>query len=329
MKISAKNYARQAFDGLRFHAKEGLELNPEIAEDYTKMLQLANQIEASEHFVLPDGGLIFDDHLKGLMDVEEIRLPYELITLSFFDPIEDQTCVSDDPTSITSKGGFGKTFVTAREHLVADLDKKGQEIFHASEKVIIFNMVARTPGTKKMWTPLMHSLVLPTNWRDPAYRRNREEGIVFVAPKVFLRNFYKEALEGIPEAEHKEVESTYIKPLEKAFRSLAEMCEALMCSNIEVIPVPQSKVRAALSKNKKKSAPTFIEKTLTILLPQKRSVYEGEREESEGKRKSPRWHMRRGHIRRLANGDKIFIESFSVGKKEDGEVKKEYKLKVA
>lgn len=328
MKITAKNYAKQACDGLRFHATKGFEQNPLISKDYENMLWLADVIEQSEHFVLPDGGKIFDDQLKGLADVEELRLPYEKITMSFFDPSEEIRV--EDDSAVSFKGGFGKTFVSAREVPVSSLDKKGQDLFYASEKVIVFNMVAVHPQMKPAWTPVMYYLVIPTNWRCKAYPGNDKRGNLYSVPKVFLPGFEKEVFENVPDSERSEIQAQYIQPLYKAFSALAEMCEALTCANIEVIPVPKSKTQMALeNKKKKKNSPLFVEKTLTILLPTKRTVRDDDGEEKEGKRKSPRWHLRRGHIRRNPNGTKIFIEAHPVGSKENGEVKKDYKVKAA
>ena len=41
---------------------------------------------------------------------------------------------------------------------------------------------------------------------------------------------------------------------------------------------------------------------------------------------SPRYHFRRGHIRRFANGQKTWVRDCYVGKKEDGEVKHTYEV---
>ena len=44
---------------------------------------------------------------------------------------------------------------------------------------------------------------------------------------------------------------------------------------------------------------------------------------------SPRYHFRRGHIRRFANGQKTWVTQCYVGQKEDGEVKHTYEIGVS
>lgn len=49
--------------------------------------EIVEDIKSSVHFALPDGGKIFDDDFKGLLD-KELRLPFPKITLEFHDHID-------------------------------------------------------------------------------------------------------------------------------------------------------------------------------------------------------------------------------------------------
>lgn len=51
-------------------------------EGYGQMQVFLTGIRDAQHFVLPDGGVIFDDGLKGLEGMD-VRLPFPVITVSF------------------------------------------------------------------------------------------------------------------------------------------------------------------------------------------------------------------------------------------------------
>ena len=112
---------------------------------------------------------------------------------------------------------------------------------------------------------------------------------------------------------------------------IAFLAKALMvsmaifaCSNIEYIDHPPPKFINAKRKKKGKT-PFFSYKTLHIKTGDKKTVSTGD---GGGSHESPRLHLRRGHIRRLQSGNKIWVQSCMVGDASKGAVDKDYKVSV-
>jgi len=98
--------------------------------------------------------------------------------------------------------------------------------------------------------------------------------------------------------------------------------QLLSCSNIGI--QHHSKPKFLNKKRKKKNKIPFDDYyTLTIDSHKKQSKCTGKKIHD---RRSPRFHLRRGHIRRLSNGKKIWINSFAVGAGDGGVIHKNYKV---
>lgn len=102
-------------------------------------------------------------------------------------------------------------------------------------------------------------------------------------------------------------------------RAIAAM-EVLACSNVTYIDNPAPKFINEKRKKKGK-VPFFTYKTLHIT-----ANASGEKEKpiGTGTHASPRVHLRRGHIRRLGDGRRIWVQACVVGAKENGMVAKDY-----
>lgn len=103
------------------------------------------------------------------------------------------------------------------------------------------------------------------------------------------------------------------------------LMECLSCSNIEYIdnPAPRFINEKRMKKGK---APFYTYKTLHIKI--------GDNENAQtvpgsGSHASPRMHLRRGHVRTLSDGRKIWVQHCIVGSKDDGIVEKDYMLSLA
>lgn len=99
---------------------------------------------------------------------------------------------------------------------------------------------------------------------------------------------------------------------------LAKSLEVFSCCNVSQVEHsgPTFINRKRLQKNK---PPIFAFRTLHITgEPAERG------EQGAGDRATPRLHLRRGHIRRLADGRKVWVRSAVVGSKASGFIAKEY-----
>lgn len=106
-------------------------------------------------------------------------------------------------------------------------------------------------------------------------------------------------------------------------KTVASMCTLLECSNVvyRTWPAPR---KLNLKRRKKKREPFFEYKTL-IIDPHKARVV-GPSVGPQQLRKSPKLHLRRGHIRRLRSGGKTWVSSAMIGSKRRGLVLKDYEI---
>ena len=93
-------------------------------------------------------------------------------------------------------------------------------------------------------------------------------------------------------------------------------CEIMNCSNVELVDNIPSRLKQ--SRVKKGKTPLFEFKTLHIKSNNKKNIQKGY-----GTHKSPRVHLRRGHIRHLQSGITTWVQSCMVGSG-DGFVHKDY-----
>lgn len=102
---------------------------------------------------------------------------------------------------------------------------------------------------------------------------------------------------------------------------LLSLVEVLQCSNVraERIDVPSPLVK----KRARRGEPSFAYHVLTI------PGASDNRDEHGGTHSSPRQHLRRGHIRRLPNTRKIWVNACVVGRREDGSTEKDYRVALA
>jgi hypothetical protein len=114
-----------------------------------------------------------------------------------------------------------------------------------------------------------------------------------------------------------ELASDYIDELSV----LLSFLNALQCSNVHVERVEPSKVRKAMLK--KGALPFDTYHVLTIDVPSKAG--EGA---AAGGHRSPREHLRRGHIRRLGDGRRIWVNAAVIGAgRGAGVVSKDYAIR--
>jgi len=103
---------------------------------------------------------------------------------------------------------------------------------------------------------------------------------------------------------------------EMCFAFVGAACRMMNCSNVELVNNIPSKLKQ--SRIKKGKSPLFEFKTLHIKQNTKKNIQQGN-----GTHKSPRVHLRRGHIRRLPTGTTTWVQPCMVGSA-DGIVHKDY-----
>jgi len=101
--------------------------------------------------------------------------------------------------------------------------------------------------------------------------------------------------------------------------ALLDFLNALQCSNVEVEKIPLKKTALAM----RKAIPFDEYHVLAIKVSQIKSIDCGAKN---GLHRSPREHLRRGHIRRYANGSKIWVNAAVVNAGIGGKISKDYRL---
>lgn len=104
---------------------------------------------------------------------------------------------------------------------------------------------------------------------------------------------------------------------------LLSFLNALQCSNVHIERSEPSATHKALAASKRSALPFDTYHILTIDLPARLAANSS----SAGPHRSPREHLRRGHIRRLDDGRRIWINATVVNAGIGGRVSKDYRLR--
>lgn len=129
-----------------------------------------------------------------------------------------------------------------------------------------------------------------------------------------LENIHSKTYTAIPHNELSEVNGNFILAIIKY--SLLSM----QCNNLELIENKPSKLRQQMRKSKKKK-PLFSFWTLAINGKSTQTT-----ESQGGTHATPRFHLRRGHVRQYAPGKFTWISEMAVSRKGEGMVHKDYKI---
>jgi len=321
----APNYSAEAIPDLHRCADQIVSRFP-IASAMTR--SFAAVLESAHKFVLPTGGRLFDGGVAPAM-MEAFRLPFDQCVIEFDSPKD----------SAVEYDRFHSVMVPRR--IVACLDMaKAAEFLRRVRPVpsLMDDVCLVWPIDFKdgRWTPSWCGALVPYN-QEPVQitqeqvqevrerldrlgatdgRSVRASRWTFRATFVALGDLGQE-VEQAYTAEEADY-SAHVDTIEEITAAF-QMCAALACANVttEVIR-PTREARAA------KPASTLFDYHVLMIDPGK------ERHPSEdlgGTHASPRTHLRRGHIRRLAWGSRIWVNSCVVNPSATGTVNKDYAVR--
>ena len=294
--MQAKNYAAQAVRGLREWAGKAMIYRPDLTEDVQVALTMSSLIETAVHLSLPDGGLIFDDGLKGLRG-QTLNLPFPTITVEYFVPPEDAT-VTD----------VGDTYVAKRLILAHEREENGQP-------VVSCLVVCEVDGR---WIPMQGECSLFREGWDSYDEQGRLRMNGLVRP--VLPGMFKQLVK----QEGEDRAFRFIaNDVEAECAALLELCEALTCSNVSA-PVVQKADAAKNARRVKDGKLPIYETRMLMVDVGKESGERAALGSGQGDRNGPRQHLRRGHIRNLADGRRVWVSPCRVGSSERGIVHKTY-----
>ena len=295
--ITAKNYAAQAERDIVKNYSQA----PSMAAEYPLIeKRFLNPIKNSVHFALPDTGVIFDDEYRGIRG-EEVRLPFPSITLEYYFPYRNGYLEKDQIWS-------SKRLILATEY--------------TSEQVAL----------EYPQYDFAFGWLMPSAWDRQFVKKNGEtvfsqrfqdsrEG---VGVNGYAIPLLKSILEKVHEAEGEAGLNHCLKDIGNETASILELCEALSCSNVHHRPIESIDPAVNQRRIRDGKVPLYETRTLWIDVPNFDNVsveWQG------GTHRSPRQHLRRGHIRNLQSGKKVWVNATVVGAKENGIIKKDYAIK--
>jgi hypothetical protein len=321
--LGALNYAAQAVRDLR----QNYRLYP--PQDWQGILDLCIAIERSVHFSVPDNGCIFDDKLKGLSGIE-VRLPFPEITVEYY-VTEKETC----PELVQSPKRLAYATMVRTEDLDREL-RSGRFQSKVPSGVKSEHLIKVTAVTNfdngKGWCLIPGSYCVPASeWDDygnhpitTGFREPKDSAAGIVGFPVI--SFWGSA--GVSmEMCHFDINlfwKTVCNDVGGEVATVLELCEALTCSNVNMTTIQRASDGLNARRIRDGKLPLYETKGLVIDVPGKGKDYAFGSSEG-GDRSSPRQHLRRGHIRQLASGEKIWVSSCVVGDR--GRIDKTYHVR--
>jgi hypothetical protein len=308
-----------------------------------------SDIESAQHFVLPDGGRLFDDDLRGLKGTW-LRLPYPSITLEYFVEENDRcdekhsfhvakrliyACESD---AVSRENRRVRLLELARKHgLERDIERAFEQTIYDRTTDYCIDVWAAF-DTGDTWVPSvgMYTL-LSSEWegQDPAGRLVSPVNPASIAPPpnaTKIRGYFRPILPQqftfmASKHGHEFATNNAMSDLFDEVGAVLELCEALSCSNVRA----ETYQHADSGKNARRirdgKLPIYETKILTVDVPNTA----GKTSRGDiGERTGPREHLRRGHIRRINGGSRnIWVNSCVVGHRELGRIDKTYRVNAA
>lgn len=294
MKINPLNYLRQASAKILFGVPYFERKFPEYAK---RVKGILSEAARSKKFVLPNGGRIFDTGLRAMPDV--IRLPFPTIVIEY--EAGDAIGVSEQV--------FGKENTTAAPKRIA----------YAQENDDGWIDVVVIAGTRD------------GNWALLPYFasvHSYEEGMMCSIDQEIASKTNAKAVNGLVTVMHKIGEvANQVDQWELRARvdtldevnSVLSLIEALSCINVSSDPIP---IRKSNKSSAKRGAIPFDEYHTLTIKPSSGIKYDT----AGSSGRTPREHLRRGHIRRISGGRRIWVNSCVVGAGSIGKITSDYEI---
>jgi hypothetical protein len=158
-------------------------------------------------------------------------------------------------------------------------------------------------------------ILRPVSKVDPENELYIAGRLSILLPEVFMLSYGAQGMFGLRSAGNDVLGEV---------RSTLNLCEALSCSNVKADTLQFENKKANIKREKKGKLPIYETKVLTIESPMSsRTGLDGF---GCSDRKSPRQHLRRGHIRRISDNRKIWVNSCVVGTADGGRIDKSYRV---
>ena len=270
-----------------------------VATDLCRLSNWCDVGHRSQHFAIPDGGVLFDDNWKGLEASRDLELPFNEITIEWYEPkpINEQRLI------IACKSDSGDILYT---YYCCGLDDECSGEWFTSGSVGVISSSLELFDTSK-------SNPLPTWYEETKNRRDDGKSYVCKSTPGF------QMFQGVDASFNEAARCD----MHQAQSTLMEFIEASMCSNVSTDTLYNGSDSANRKRIKKGKDPIQDTKCLVVEIGEKNKTIGVS---AGGKHSSPRQHLRRGHIRNLPSGKTVWVNSCVVGKKSSGKIKKTYQF---
>lgn len=323
MAITARNYAAQAQRGMIEWAKA---MERAASLDSRMATLLADAIGESVHFVMPDDGIIIGDGLKGIID-RQVRLPFRSITVEYYATGEQNSGSASELLQAP------KRVILAQEINKSEMEKYvGHSLPHGSEMWIAVNAACLIGhGSDAYWTPIPTGWAMPCDWYDKGGATPMLQSFASHAKGINIPGI---PLATLPESQKKIIDkygdsgmADLVHDIAGEVSAIMELCEALSCSNVRHEPIEKVDQKKNSRRIRDGKLPIY-ETRMLVVETGKHSVSVGS-VHGESSRNGPRQHLRRGHIRRLPDERRIWVNSCIVGAANEGVIDKAYTVKNA
>lgn len=269
-----------------------------VTLEYRKAaMEVFDAAQAAPKFILPNGGRIFDDDLRGLD--AKLRLPFDSVVIEY-------TCRGLPKSTLDVIFGEGQ------------LSNAPERIVYAKqegESVKVYSIIHMNIQGEMVWfmQPYVAEIIMDANEK-------------YIAPpevdstKLIGCGMALQEIGGMGRRTHGDMwpKHAYYDMLDET-RAVLELIEALSCSNVRAETLPSRKLNKSAAK--RGALPFDTYHVLTVGWAKT-----GEARGESGDRRSPREHLRRGHIRNLADGRKVWVNSAVVNAGIGARVSKEYSI---
>lgn len=233
--------------------------------------------QVSTKFLMPEGGRLFDDiEFRGLDETQTLHLPYPFIALEYYQP--PSRPIGEQVGTLNGRPIFEpEETVSAPKRIV----------FARERDDWIVLTIAFCTKHDGHWRVLPECAIPRTGYLDRSVQS--ESGRT-----MFRAAFQQMDKDGASYADY-------------ADEMGAMLCflNVLQCRNVHIEKKEPGKVRKAMNSGKKGALPFDTYHVLTIDAPGRAQ----ERASDGGSHRSPREHLRRGHIRRLGDGRRIWVNA--------------------
>lgn len=276
---------------------------------------LANTLQGGVKFVIPDANMIFDggDTTRGM---ELVRLPYPVTVLEY----EVEGAIGDEQVVAPKRIALCISPSSPSLDTIQGLFRDNQsEVLTRDDEDGIY-IVAMFELAGAWFVPPVLSFV--RSEPDPTENPRRTASNSRWAQQFRMLPLPIEASLQSYSGTGKQIADDLLHDVHDEVNSAVTFCKLMNCSNVheQVIPAPKA-INAARARKGK--LPLFEYRTLVVdvtSIARDRSDSQGERSE----RASPRQHLRRGHIRRIADRV-VWVNAAVVGA--HGRIEKTYCIK--